>query len=189
MDSSAIIDLLRRIRRGDEAGLEELIPVVYRELRTIARRQRRRHSRPSELLNTTALVNEAYLRLARSEPFDFENRAHFLAVAATAMRQLLVDEARRRRSLKRGQGVAPITLEGLEVSAGSRQAELVLSIDHALEALGDGDPRLRQVVECRYFGGLTEEETAAALGVSDRTVRRDWIKARAWLRTQLAATS
>lgn len=159
--------------------LEALIPFVYGELRIVARNLRRRDRLGSATWNTTAVVNEAYLKLARSDA-RFGNRAHFFAVAATAMRQLLIDEARRKRRSKRGDGKPPATLDERLISIDD-QSEFLLLLNDALESWTRADPRLVRIVECRYFGGLTENETAEVLDISARTVRRDWIKARARL--------
>ena len=178
--------LLRRLREGDEAALDELLPLVYRELSRIAHHQRRRIGGFG--VNTTALVHEAYLKLSSAKNQRFEDRGHFFAVAATAMRQLLIDEAKKHAAQKRGGGVRPISLDDVEVGI-ETQAEGLLALDRALRALYRVDPRLLRVVECRFFGGLTERETADVLGVTDRTVRRDWVKARAWLAVHMDAPS
>ena len=157
-ETAAVSDLLDAYRRGDETALEKLVPLVYEDLRLLARRQRRR-LRPGETLNTTALVHEAYLKLADHAGAGWQNRAHFLAVASRAMRQILVDYARRRSAGKRGGGAALLPLEERDAAV-ERDAERMLALDEALEGLGRLDPRLPRVVECRFFGGLTEEETA-----------------------------
>ncbi len=176
-------DLLIAHRNGDDRALEQLLPRIYEDLRRIARMQLAR-LRPGNTLDTTALVHEAYLKLfdeSRVEPNDLD---HFFALAARAMRQLLVDHARQRTTLKRGGGVAPVSLELLQVGV-ERQADTLLAIDQALAGLTRNNPRLTQVFECRFFAGLSEEETARALAVSLRTVQRDWAKCRAWLRREL----
>lgn len=183
METPEITRLLARHAAGDAAALDELMPVVYGELRKLARSQRRRMGGDSSTLDTTALAHEAYLRLAKSDA-SFEHRGHFYAVMAAAMRQLLVDEARRRSRAKRGGGVRPAALSGDEAAAENR-VETILAVDQALERLASVAPRLRSVVECRFFLGLDEIETATALGVTDRTVRRDWLKARALLGVDL----
>lgn len=179
---------LARLADGDRGALDELLPLIYDELRRLARQQRR-HGPADFTLDTTALVHEAFLRLVRPAAPAFCSRGHFLAVAATAMRQLLVDEAKHHTRNKRGGGVAPVRLDGggIEIAAVAREADLLLALDQALGRLEQLGPRLRQVVECRYFAGLSEEETATALGVTARTVRRDWIKARGLLRVLLGA--
>lgn len=177
--------LLSRVVRGEDQALDELIPIVYAELRGIARGQRGRLG-GGETFNTTALVNEAFLKLAGGRKPKWNDRCHFFAVAATIMRQILVDHARRRGSRKRGGGWQRIDLADVQLSADD-QAELILDLDNALEALARLNPRLTRVVECRYFAGLGNDETAVALGVTEKTVRRDWIKARAWLHRELGA--
>ncbi len=183
-EPKAIADLLERMRNGDKYALDQLLPLVYRELASIAHGQRLRIGGTG--VNTTALVHEAYLKISASKPRAFEGRGHFFAVAATAMRQLLIDEAKKHSAQKRGGGVRPISLEDVEIGVDT-QAESLLQLDRALEALHTVDPRLLRVVECRFFGGLTEQETAEALGITDRTVRRDWVKARAWLAVHMGA--
>ena len=175
--------LLGALRGGDEAALDRLFPLVHDDLRTIAARLLR-HEAPGHTLQPTDLVHEAYLRLAGGPSATPEDRAHFLAIAARAMRHLLVDHARRRRAAKRGGGASPVRITNEQVGVDLSFDEL-LALDDALERLGELDPRLRQVVECRFFGGLTEPETAQALGVTTRTVQRDWARARAWLYSEL----
>lgn len=178
-----VTQLLRRMRDGDEAALDQLIRSVYGELRIIARRQLGRRG-GEHTLQTTALVHEAYLRLSNAETMAWVDRCHFFAVAATAMRQILVDHARRQASAKRGGGWRRIDFEHARLDV-HEQTELLIEIDDALQRLSALDPRLTRVVECRFFAGMTEDETATALGITDRTVRRDWIKARAWLHLAL----
>ena len=175
--------LLAAVRAGDVTAADQLFPLVHDELRVIAARLLRREA-PGHTLQPTELVHEAYLRLAAAGPGEAASRPHFLGIAARAMRHLLVDHARRRKAAKRGGGAVPlhITNEQVGVDLGSDD---LLALDDALERLGELEPRLREVVECRFFGGLTEEETAAALGVTSRTVQRDWAKARAWLYKEL----
>ena len=175
--------LLERMKGGDEAALDTLMHTVYDELRRIASRQLRRGASDG-MLQTTALVHEAFLRLARHENPAWNDRCHFFAVAATAMRQILVDHARRRGSEKRGGGWKRIDLDKAQLDV-DEQTEMLIEIDDALAKLSELEPRLTRVVECRFFAGMTEEETAAALGITDRTVRRDWIKARGWLHLRL----
>ena len=160
----------------DVAGL---LPVVYDELRRLAHRHLRREA-ADHTLATTELVHEAYLRLASQSRVQWNGRAHFLGVAATVMRRILVDHARGHHSLKRGGALARVPLELAEL-AGDEPAELLLALDEALGRLQARDERQARVVECRFFGGMTEEETAEALGVGLRTVKRDWAKARSWL--------
>jgi len=175
-------------RGGDPPEWLELVPLVYDELRALARRHLRRE-RDSHTLNTTALVHETYLRLARQRGTRWQNRSQFFAIAARVMCRVLIDYARQHRAAKRG-GPAPIiTLERVEaeINDADERAELLLALDEAVSRLAAVNPRLAQVVECRFFGGLSEEETAAALGVTARTVRRDWVKAKDWLRRELEA--
>lgn len=167
--------LLSAARAGRQDALEQLIPMLYDELRELAGRElRREHG--VRTLAPTDLVHEAYFKLARGE-LDAENRAHFLAIAARAMRQVLVEQARRRRAEKRGGGWAVTTLDDGH-GARDLDPEELIALDAALEQL---EERQRRVVELRYFGGLEEREIAGVLGVTERTVRRDWVKARAWL--------
>jgi RNA polymerase sigma-70 factor, ECF subfamily len=179
--------LISSIREGEPRAWERLVPLVYEELRRIAQRQLRNEA-CGYTLNTTALVHEAYLKLAAGSFQSFADRAHFFAVAARAMRQIVIDHARRHRTEKRGGAWKRIPLETAEIAVEER-AEMLLALDEALTRLASLDERLGQVVECRFFGGMTEEETAVALDVTDRTVRRDWTKARLWLYNELAEGS
>jgi RNA polymerase sigma-70 factor, ECF subfamily len=164
---------------GDRAALDELMPLVYEELRRLARRCMNRE-RAGHTLQTSALVNEAYLRLADQTDINWQGRAHFFGIAARLMRQILVDYARRRGYAKRGGDARRVDLDEAMVVSGERAAE-VLALDEALKSLAEMDPRKSQVVELRFFGGLSIEETAEVLGVSEGTVRRDWALAKAWL--------
>jgi len=168
--------LLQAAREGEPAALERLVPLVYEDLRRLARRQLG-HEYAERTLNPTALVHESYFKLGGGAMVA-RDRAHFLALAARAMRQVLVDHARDRKAAKRGGGVWERTTltDGAWVREFDPDGMLVLD-----EALAELEPRQRQVVECRFFGGMEEQEIAAALGVSERTVHRDWVKARAWL--------
>lgn len=168
---------------GERRPVDRLLPLVYEELRRIAHRQLRRE-RPGHTLNTTALVHEAYLRLVDQTRARWVDRAHFFAVAAGVMRRILVDYARRFRAAKRGGDAQRVDLDAAELSLDQR-SEVLIGLDEALGRLAELNPRLSQVVEYRFFGGMTEEETAEALGVTDRTVRRDWMKAKAWLSREL----
>lgn len=170
---------------GDDSGPDPsavhlLAEVLYADLRRLARREHRRAAYPSDTLRTTALVHEAYLKLAHHG--GFRDRGHFLATAALAMRQVLVSHARRRLADKRGGGAAPLPLD-LDMGDGllAETEERILALEEALRRLEQSHPRLARVVECRYFAGYTEVETAEALGVTDRTVQRDWSKAKALL--------
>ena len=175
--------LLQKLAHGEGDALGELFPMVYSELRQIARGQRRRRG-SSAVFDTTALLNEAYLRFARREKNLYHHRQHFYAVAAKAMRQILLDEAKRHLRAKRGSGAQPESLDPERLKI-EEQAEFLVALDRSLEKLGRLKARVRQVVEYRFFGGLTEEETAEVVGVDARTVRRDWAKARAWLQADL----
>jgi len=184
-----ITELLARARAGDSSAFDQVYSAIYAELRRLARARRRRQFSIGETLNTTALVHETYLKLCKVQHPSFTDREHFLAVAATAMRQILVDEARRRLRAKRGGGAhhEPIDeglVDDVEVE---RDAATVLTVHDALKELGRSNPRLEKVIEYRFFGGMTETESATALDLTERTIRRDWVKARAWLRLHLEA--
>jgi len=174
--------LLRAYEAGDHSALGRLVPLVYDELRRIARIQVRRRSGHS--LDTTALVNEAYLKLARAEGLRVEDRGHFMAVAALAMKHVILSRARARATAKRGDGQAPVPLDEALVGV-ERQADWLLDLDRALELLRQRDEKLARIVECRFFAGMSEEETAEALELSLRSVQRGWMRARAWLRAEL----
>jgi RNA polymerase sigma-70 factor, ECF subfamily len=176
--------LLLAWRHGDARALEELTPLVYAELRRIARQQMAGERRPDHTLQPTAVVNEAFLRLIDLKRIDWQDRAHFFAMSSRLMRRVLVDHARSRRYLKRGGGVPKTTLPSIDLRTDERPVDLI-ALDDALEMLAANDPRRSQVVELRYFGGLTVEETASVLQVSPDTVKRDWRLARAWLRREL----
>jgi RNA polymerase sigma factor (TIGR02999 family) len=177
-DSTSVTELLESLRSGQRDALNQILPLVYHELRRAARRELA--MRPSDSLSTTALVHELYLKFVRAERADWRNRAHFLGVAAIAMRHILVDRARRGAADKRGGPRRDITLDH-DLTATETHFEPLLELHEALEHLARLDQRLARVVECRFFGGMTEEETAEALHVAVRTVRRDWIKARGLL--------
>lgn len=186
--SQEITLLLRAWNGGDEAALEALTPLVYQELHRLAHRHLARE-RGDVSLQTSALVNEAYLRLVDVKQVNWQNRAHFFGVSARLMRQILVDFARQRDSLKRGGEVSVVGLEDtpnqdLDI-AKTRSADLV-ALDDALNVLSTLNERQSQIVELRFFGGLTEEEIAEVLHVSERTVRSDWRMARAWLQRELS---
>ena len=180
----SITRLLRGLQDGRAAAMEELIQAVYEELLRTARRELARR-RPGDTLDTSALVHEAYLKIAGSGGTSWNDRAHFFAVAATAMRQIIVDDARRRRSAKHGGALHRVTLDERRLTP-EQQAEELVALDEALVRLAELDARLSQVVDCRYFAGLTVPETAAAIGCSPRTVDRDWQKAKAWLYRELS---
>ncbi len=178
-----ITDLLLAWSNGDPSALEQLIPLVYQELRRLAR-QYMRQERPGHTLQTTALVNEAYLRLIDSNRIHWKNRAHFFAVSAQMMRRILVEFARRRQRHKRGGEAPRVALDEVLMMSQEKDADLV-ALDDALCTLAGIDPRLSQVVELRFFGGLSVEETAEVLKVSPETVMRDWKTAKVWLLRQL----
>jgi RNA polymerase sigma-70 factor, ECF subfamily len=174
--------LLRAWSGGDQSALDRLTPIVYRELHRLAARCMS-GERPGNSLQATALVNEAYLRLVDYKRMHWQNRAHFFAVSAQLMRRILVEHARR-HNLKRGGGVAHVSLEEAAMVGGGQDADMV-ALDDAMSVLAKIDPRKVQVVEMRFFGGLSVEETAAVLKVSAVTVMRDWSTARAWLYREL----
>lgn len=176
---TSVTDLLIRARTGDSSALADVFPLIYEELRTIAERQLW-NERDGHTLSPTALVHEAYMRLIDYNRVEWTGRAHFLRVAATAMRRILVDHARGQRSLKRGGSLRRVSIDAIQLGA-EEQVDLLIAVDGALEKLKLHDERQAQVVECRFFGGMTEEETAEALGVGLRTVKRDWAKAKTWL--------
>ena len=176
----SVTALLGRAAGGDRAAFDRAVALVYDELRGLAHAQLRRE-RPGHTLDTGALVHEAYLRLGDGRGPAWEGRGHFLAVAAAAMRRVLVDHARRAHAAKRGGAARPLPLDEALARPAALPDDRLLALDEALARLATLDPRQARVVECRYFGGLTEEETAHALGVGLRTVKRDWAKARAWL--------
>jgi len=168
---------------SDAATLKRLTPVLYEQLRRLAKR-RMVGQRPGHTFSTTDLINEAYLKLAQLKEPVWKNRIHFLSVASHAMRSVLVDYARRRRYVKRGANPVRVTLTGANLTS-EQPGEEVLAIDEALKRLSKLDPRKSQIVELRYFGGLGIEEVAQVVGVSTGTVKREWEKARAWLRREL----
>jgi RNA polymerase sigma factor (TIGR02999 family) len=179
----SITDVLGAERRDGRDVFDELLPLVYDELRQIAHRHIARERRQCTL-DTTALVHEAYLKLVDQSRVPLKSRGYFFAAVARAMRQVLVDAARRRGRFKRGEGLAPVSLEDFEVAVDDFATEL-RDLDDALERLAAQFPRQARVVECRFFGGLSVEETAEALELASRTVKRDWALARAWLFREL----
>jgi RNA polymerase sigma factor (TIGR02999 family) len=188
--TAAVPGLLARLDDGDADAADQLFTLLYDEMRRLARRQRARwHG--DETLNTTALVHEAYLKLVGQARIGVESRTHFLALAARAMRHVLCNYARGRRARKRGGDAEVLTLEEASVvdrttSAAHEELDMLMALDAALRRLEELDPRQARVVECRFFGGLTVNETASALGVSPRTVERDWALAQAWLHREVA---
>lgn len=181
--SQPVSALLGQWRAGDQQALQVLIPIVYEELRRIARRHLRQE-RPDHTLQSTALVHEAYLRLMKQAPAEVENRAHFLGVASQLMRQILVDHARRHRAAKRGGGLK-LELQDAMTVQNARNVDLI-ALDHALNELGRLDPQQSRIVEMRFFGGLSIEDTAEVIGVSRTTVKREWATARAWLLREMS---
>jgi RNA polymerase sigma factor (TIGR02999 family) len=182
--------LLKAIEGGDRSALDELYSLVYSELRVLAHRQRRRWD-ASGMLNTTALVHEAYLKLVKQREVHLETRAHFFALAATAIRHIVSNYARDRQAKKRGRGLRPVSLSDLgsrtdgALHVSDEHADRLVAIDEALNRLERVSPRQRGIVECRFFGGMSIEETAAAIGISPRTVKRDWVLAQAWLQREM----
>jgi RNA polymerase sigma factor (TIGR02999 family) len=183
--TSPVTDLLLDWRRGNPAALEQLLPLVYNELRRVAQ-ARLRDEAAGHTLQATALVHEAYVRLVDLDRMTLTDRTHFFAMAARLMRQVLVDHARRKRADKRGGGATLVALDGASGVAAPEMAVDVVDLDRALDELGAFDERLAHVVELRYFVGLTLEETAEALKVSHATVERDWTAAKAWLYRRLS---
>lgn len=179
-----ITELLAEWREGNQSALDELYPLVYDELHRLARRYMSRE-RKDHTLQTTALINEAYVRLVDQKNVNWANRSHFFAISAQIMRRILIDHARRHAYAKRGGGAQQVSLEEVAALAPEQGREL-MRLDEALKSLAERDPRRSQVVELRYFGGLNNEEIAGVLHVSENTVMRDWNMARAWLYQQLS---
>src|SRR5262245_21521950 len=183
--SHEVTQLLMALSDGDQEALDQLTPLVYKELHRLAKGYLNQE-RPGHILQTSALINEAYLRLIDWKQAQWRNRAHFFGVAAQLMRRILVDFARARRQDKRGGAMRQVSLDEADAVAVGRAAEFI-ALDEALDRLAAIDPRRSWMVELRFFGGLSEEETAEALKVSPRTVRREWSLARAWLHRELRA--
>lgn len=185
--SGNVTQLLMEWRNGDRQALDALIPIVYDELRAIARRYMNRE-RSGHTLQTAALINEAYLRLVDKQDIAWQNRTHFFAISARIMRNLLVDYARARQMEKRGGGAVQVSLN--EAIAGNEPEMTVdmLSLDEALTRLAEFDERKARIVELRFFGGLSADETAEALDLSEITIKREWLKAKAWLFRELKGT-
>jgi len=181
--AARVSELLINWGRGDQDAREALVPLVYNELRRIARRHLQRE-RADHTLQSAALVHEAYLRLVRQEPPQWQGRAHFFGVAAQLMRQILVDHARKRLAAKRGAGVAQLALDPQMALPHTRAVDLV-ALDDALNRLTSLDPQQSRLIELRFFGGLSIEETSVVLGVSPATVKREWATARAWLQRDM----
>jgi RNA polymerase sigma factor (TIGR02999 family) len=178
-----VTDLLVAWNNGDRGALHKLMPLVYRDLRRVANR-RLMGERPGHSMQATALIHETYLRLTDQKDVNWQNRAHFYAIAARLMRRILVDHARRRRYAKRGGSGVRVSIARAEMVSGERAAE-VLALDDALQSLARVDSRKSQVVELRFFGGLSVEETAQVLSISPNTVIRDWSTAKAWLHREM----
>lgn len=183
MEAGEVTRLLRAYASGDRSAFDKLVPLVYDELRRLARWHLRR-SPGGRSLDTTGLVHEAYLKLAASPDLQIHDRPHLMAVSARAMRQVIVSRARARHAQKRGRGEAPEVFDDERLGRPS-DAEWMLDLDRALTKLAERDEHLTRIFELRYFMGLSEEETAEALGVSLRTAQRSWLRARAWLRAEL----
>jgi RNA polymerase sigma-70 factor, ECF subfamily len=181
-----VTQLLKDWNGGDQAAVDKLMPLVYEELRHLAHQYMRRE-KPGHTLQTSALVNEAYVRLVDQTKIQWEGRAHFFGIAARLMRQILVDQARRKNFAKRGGGAIRVSLDSNNAIAQEQSAN-VMALDEALKTLEQTDPRKSQIVELRFFGGMSIEETAKALKVSPGTVMREWTFARAWLRNQMSQT-
>jgi len=186
--------VLEALRAGKPGAFDELFPLVYDELHRIAARQRRRWD-GDDTLNTSAVVNEAYLKLVDQSAPDWQNRAHFLAVASTAMRQILIDYAKRKRASKRGGGRPHLALQDIESAlkreedASGAPDEVLVALDESLVRLQQREPKQARIVECRFFGGMSIEDTAEALGMSVATVKRGWAMAQAWLYRDLKRTA
>ncbi len=182
--TNEITKLLRDWQGGDRAALDALVPVVYKELRRLAHCELRKE-RPDHILQSTALVHEAYFRLVGQNVPQWQSRTHFFAIAAQLMRQILVDYARRRRASKRGSGAFMLTLDDA-VALPQRKDVDIVAVDEALNTLAELDPRQSRVVELRFFAGLSLEETSEAMGIATATVQRDWTVARAWLYREIS---
>jgi RNA polymerase sigma factor (TIGR02999 family) len=182
--SGDVTELLQELKQGNKAAEARLIPLVYKELRRIAAAHLRRES-PQHSLQPTALVHEAYLRLTGITEIDWQSRSHFFAVSATIMRRILVDHARAQQTRKRGDGWDSLSLNDAILPSPERAPE-ILALDEALERLADLDERQARIVEMRFFAGMSEEEAGVALGISARTVKRDWRVAKAWLFKELS---
>lgn len=182
-DPGDVTQLLVQARSGDRAAMDQLLPLVYAELRRVAQRQLR-GERGGHTLGASALINEAYLKLVDQLRVDWQSREHFFAIAARAMRQILIDYARKRKAEKRGGDWNRTSLDNKGIGFDAPLEDL-LALDESLERLSGVDERLRKIVEYRFFCGLTEQETADLLGVNVRTIQRDWAKARAWLYNEM----
>lgn len=184
MGEGSVTEWLARLRHGEPGALDHILPLVYDELRSLARAQLQRED-VGHTLGATALVHEAYLRLAEREKLSPEDRRHFFAIAAQTMRRVLIDHARARKRLKRGAGGVAVPIEEVVQLLTDAEANQLVALDEALDRLAAANPRAAQVVQHRFFVGLSLEETAESLGVSTKTVQRDWLLARAWLRKEI----
>jgi len=190
--TTTVTQLLKKAQGGDDSVMDELFALVYDTLRTLAHRHRQSWQ-GDYTLNTTAIVHEAYIKLVDHES-QWEGQSHFLSVASKAMRHILIDYARRRKSEKRGGDAVKLSLDEVKTPSGDfliiteEKAESLVALDEALERLAEIEPREAKVVECRFFGGLTIAETASVLGVSPMTVKRDWAMAQAWLHREIQGT-
>ena len=181
---SQITTLLQSWREGNREALDALLPLVYDELRRLARRHLR-NERQEHTLQSTALVNEAYLRMVGQDFPEWEGRAHFFAIAAQLMRQILVDYARRHRASKRGSGICMLTVDDVAAQPQRKNMD-VIALDDALNTLAELDPRQSRIVELRFFAGLSLEETSEVMGIGTATIQRDWTAARAWLHREIS---
>jgi RNA polymerase sigma-70 factor (ECF subfamily) len=181
--TSTISRLLESVRNGDAAAAAALTPMLYNELHRLAMHHMR-NERPGHTLQATALVNEAYLKLIDNREANWQNRAHFLAIASQAMRRVLIDHARSKRRVKRGGLQQKVALEDVQIAAEEQTYDLI-ALDEALDRLAKVDARQGRIVELRFFGGLSVEQTAEVLSISPKTVKRDWAVARAWLHREL----
>jgi RNA polymerase sigma factor (TIGR02999 family) len=184
--SPGVTELLVAWSSGDRTAIEPLITAVYAQLKRLARRQLARDR--EQTLQPTALVHEAYITLIDQRAADWQNRAHFFAIAAQAMRRIILKAGRRRRAAKRGGGVSNLDIDDAAIPAGARAPELI-ALDEALTKLAEMDPRQSQIVELRYFGGLDVEETAVVVGVSAATIKREWRSAKAWLHKEITRSA
>ncbi len=185
MADPSVTECLERMRAGDVHAIDRLLPLVYDQLRILARSQLRGED-TGNTLGATALVHEAYVRLTEREKLSPNDRSHFFAIAAQSMRRVLIDQARARKRQKRGLGAVPLQLDDVDALLTIEAADELTALDEALDRLAKANARAALVVERRFFGGLTLEETAETLGVSLKTVHRDWLLARAWLRKEIA---
>jgi RNA polymerase sigma factor (TIGR02999 family) len=181
-----VTELLLAYRGGDREAFDQIVPMLYDDLRKVAHWQLRRR-RSSPTMGTTMLVHEVYLKMADQQKLDARDRGHFLAISAHAMRQVMADHARKRTAAKRGGDLDPVPLDEAPELADA-EARWLIVVDQALERLAERNERMARVVECRFFAGYSEEETAEALATSLRTVQRDWMKARAWLKEELGGS-